>query len=222
MDTIYRILPSVELSTSTNKLAKRAPVVYNYLQLFNDKLTKNPRLCYPRVMKKLMLTFLLLALPTAALAESKKQVVVLKKDCYEIGNMHYVRCDLTIKNIGRTDVKNVLISYTSPKKKLTASDTIDYLPAHETMSVKLIWDLYRRTDEDGPAMSLDEAREKAKASTDAYMKMSYDEKLKSMDEDLKLSDEKIRKTAHSLSEKYKDIAVGLLTESITISYQPAN
>lgn len=111
-----------------------------------DALDRVLSLCYLLFMKKLILTLLLLALPASVLAGG--QVVVVKKDCYTQRGPRIVFCRGAVKNIGDTDVRNVVITFISTTLRLAAHDKIDYLSSKDKESFRVAWDGILMSDND--------------------------------------------------------------------------
>lgn len=186
-------------------------------------------------MKKLMLTFLLLALPATVLAEG--QVVVIKKDCYkeDMQTGWTFFCKGAVKNIGTTDVKNVVISLT-PGPDMMSYDEINYLPAKDKEDFKIVWrilpgheayieslEIERDSEENKIAYEqrqLDIAEQlgrvspfRATAKAEALKNRSIDNQLKFKYEELRLAKERA-----AYYEKLKD---GLASApELKITYQP--
>lgn len=102
---------------------------------------------------------LILMLATPALTYAGEQVVLLKKDCYKVGNA--VTCKGVIKNIGDTDVKDIIINVSS--KNIAKNDYIDYLPAKESIEFTvnfralnpwLAWEIVHQIEETGLSVDI--------------------------------------------------------------------
>jgi len=91
-------------------------------------------------MKRLLLTLLAVAwLATTSFAE-EGQVVVVKKQCAVVRDLHVYWCKTAIKNIGETDVRDVTFNFTisgSDKKIKPTGDSVPYLPSKETVELNL-------------------------------------------------------------------------------------
>lgn len=86
-------------------------------------------------MKKLMLlTLLAIACLTTLSFAEEGQVVVVKKECYRGSSPDNVACKVLLKNVGTTDVKNILLSIKTPSNdnNLLCCDSIEYLPSGDT------------------------------------------------------------------------------------------
>lgn len=92
-------------------------------------------------MKKLMLlTLLAIACLTTLSFAEEGQVVVIRKDCGVVRDLHMYWCKTAIKNIGDTDVRDVVFNFTisgSDKKIKPNGDSIPYLPSKETVEINL-------------------------------------------------------------------------------------